>query len=199
MPKPTPETELAAGLASLGMDPAEAAAYATDSTARILALRRAAAPAASEAYQAKAFVAHTTFGPFEASGTLCGNIDFIGPFDGCYPITPDEALAISVMLQQARADVLNNSDPLGDPRIVNRSPTPLLLSGGDEGLRTSGAALGDESAQLSLLRDALKPFAELDDGTETGLCEVVLFESANLRRASIALQLTAALAAEPAA
>lgn len=75
-------------------------------------------PLRPKLYQAKAFRAETTFGRFEASGTLCGHIDFIGPWRGSYPISPDEAQAIIIMLQQARADVLENSDPLHDPRIV---------------------------------------------------------------------------------
>jgi hypothetical protein len=68
-------------------------------------------------YQAKAFRAVTEVGKFEASGTLCGHIDFIGPWRGSYPISPDEAQSIIIMLQQARADVLANSDPLHDPRL----------------------------------------------------------------------------------
>ncbi len=71
----------------------------------------------SRHYQAKAFTADTSFGRFEVSGTLCGHIDFVGPFKGSYPLTPDEALRLIVMLQQARADVLENSDPLHDPRL----------------------------------------------------------------------------------
>ena len=69
-------------------------------------------------YEAKVFVARTSFGEFEASGTLCGHIDFIGPFDGTYPLSPDEALELIVMLQQARADVLNSSEPHHDPRLI---------------------------------------------------------------------------------
>lgn len=99
-------------------------------------------------YQAKRCLAETEAGTFEASRTLCGHIDFIGPFRGTYSLSPDEALALVIMLQKARSDVLENSDPRGDPRLVDRSPTaPLKLSGVTEGLRTSGAALGDESAQ----------------------------------------------------
>lgn len=69
-------------------------------------------------YEAKKFTANTGFGQFVASGTICGSIDFAGPFAGCYPLSPDEALAIIVMLTNARADVLNNSNPQHDPRIV---------------------------------------------------------------------------------
>lgn len=74
----------------------------------------------SRLYEAKAFKANTQFGPFEASGTICGAIDFVGPWKGSYPLSPDEALAVIIMLQNARADVLKNSDPLTDPRIVTR-------------------------------------------------------------------------------
>jgi hypothetical protein len=41
----------------------------------------------------------------------------VTPWRGSYPISPDEAQSIIVMLQQARADVLANSDPLHDPRL----------------------------------------------------------------------------------
>jgi hypothetical protein len=68
-------------------------------------------------YHAKTFTAETEVGQFGASGTLCGHIYFIGPWKGSYPISPDEAQAIIIMLQQARADVLANSDPLHDPRL----------------------------------------------------------------------------------
>jgi hypothetical protein len=71
-------------------------------------------------YDARTFSAATEFGPFHASGTLCGSIDFVGAFKGCYTLTPDEALAVIVMLQQARADVLENSNPNGDPRLFDR-------------------------------------------------------------------------------
>lgn len=37
-------------------------------------------------YEARAFRAETGVGRFEASGTLCGHIDFIGPWRGSYPI-----------------------------------------------------------------------------------------------------------------
>lgn len=73
-------------------------------------------PFAPRLYEAKRFEA----GQFAASGTLCGHIDFVGPWKGSYALSPDEALAVIVMLQQARADVLEHSDPLGDPRIVDR-------------------------------------------------------------------------------
>jgi hypothetical protein len=68
-------------------------------------------------YEAKVFTANTEFGRFTASGTLCGHIDFRGPFQATYPLSCDEALALIVMLKQARSDVLNHSDSLHDPRI----------------------------------------------------------------------------------
>ena len=66
-------------------------------------------------YEAKQFRA----GRFGASGTLCGHIDFIGPWRGCYPISPDEALDLINMLKAARADVLENSRPTSDPRLTS--------------------------------------------------------------------------------
>lgn len=68
-------------------------------------------------YEAKAFTADTVHGRFTASGTLCGHMDFVGPWKGSYVLSPDEALAVIVMLTQARDDVLQNSEPLHDPRI----------------------------------------------------------------------------------
>ena len=69
-------------------------------------------------YAAKAFEAQTEVGRFEASGTLCGHIDFVGPFSGTYVLSPDEVLILIAALQGARDDVLRNSDPIGDPRLV---------------------------------------------------------------------------------
>ena len=69
-------------------------------------------------YAARRFEARTIAGQFAASGTLCGHVDFVGPFKGTYTLSPDEILSIIIMLQQARADVLSNSEPLSDPRIV---------------------------------------------------------------------------------
>ena len=73
-------------------------------------------------YEAKLFKADTDVGQFTASGTLCGHIDFVGPFKGTYPLSPDEVLAVIVILQQAREDVLNNSDPQNDPRLISHGP-----------------------------------------------------------------------------
>ena len=68
-------------------------------------------------YEAKRFNADTALGEFAASGTLCGHVDFIGPFKGTYCLSPDEVLGLITMLQQARIDVLSNSDPVDDPRL----------------------------------------------------------------------------------
>lgn len=71
-------------------------------------------------YVAKRFAA----GMFEASGTLCGHIDLTGTWLGTCVLSPDEALALIAILQQAREDVLQNSDPLNDPRLTeDRSQT----------------------------------------------------------------------------
>lgn len=68
-------------------------------------------------YEAKIFQADTQYGQFKAAGTLCGHIDFVGPWRGSYPLSPDEALEIIVMLKGARQDVLDHSNPLNDPRL----------------------------------------------------------------------------------
>jgi hypothetical protein len=70
-------------------------------------------------YEAKQFSAQTAAGKFLASGTLCGCIDFAGPFNGTYALSPDEVLSLIVALQNAREDVLRNSRPLSDPRLVD--------------------------------------------------------------------------------
>lgn len=69
-------------------------------------------------YQAKPFSAETPAGVFRMSGTLCGCIDFHVPGAGTYPLTPDETWAIAQALLNARQDVLDNSRPLSDPRIM---------------------------------------------------------------------------------
>lgn len=69
-------------------------------------------------YEAKGFSVQTPDGEWQASGTLCGNIDFVVPIrGGTFCLSPDEAQAIVLMLTQARHDVLEHSDPYGDPRI----------------------------------------------------------------------------------
>lgn len=67
-------------------------------------------------YEAKPFSAQTEFGQFRASGTICGCIDFVGPFEGTYVLSPDEVLSLVIALQNARTDVLQNSRPFSDPR-----------------------------------------------------------------------------------
>lgn len=69
-------------------------------------------------YEAKLFQTHTELGDFKAAGTLCGHIDFVGPWKGTYTLSPDEAQAVAVMLQNARADVLEHSRPFSDPRLI---------------------------------------------------------------------------------
>lgn len=62
-------------------------------------------------YTARCFTADTVFGQFKAAGTRCGHIDFATPELGTYPLTPDEALSLIIALQNARANVLENSQP----------------------------------------------------------------------------------------
>jgi len=82
----------------------------------VIPFRRRPAP-----YEAKAFSAATEFGDFQASGTLCGYIDLVVPRSKyTLSLTPDEAHSVIVMLQNARADVLDHSGPLTDPRIITR-------------------------------------------------------------------------------
>lgn len=69
-------------------------------------------------YEAKRFSAQTLSGDFHASGTLCGHVDFVGPFRGTFVLSPNEVLALIIMLKQARDDVLEHSNPNSDPRIV---------------------------------------------------------------------------------
>jgi hypothetical protein len=71
-------------------------------------------------YDAKFFSTNTVDGCFAVAGTLCGCIDFAVPQGKTYSLTPDEALTLINMLRQSRHDVLENSDPYGDPRIVEK-------------------------------------------------------------------------------
>jgi hypothetical protein len=70
-------------------------------------------PFRSPEYVAKVFKS----GPFTASGTLCGCVDFT---DGVrtWCMTVPELDALVAMLEYARADVVKNSRPFTDPRIV---------------------------------------------------------------------------------
>lgn len=72
----------------------------------------------SRLYEAKTFTAQTAAGVFSASGTLCGHIDFVGPFRGTYILSPHEISNLIIILQRAKEDVLINSDPLHDPRLT---------------------------------------------------------------------------------
>lgn len=70
-------------------------------------------------YTAKPFTAATIYGEFKISGTLCGSIDLAIPQSVTLAITPDEALSIIRALTAAREDVLENSRPFDDPRIID--------------------------------------------------------------------------------
>jgi hypothetical protein len=69
-------------------------------------------------YTAKLFSTYTEFGEFKSSGTLCGCVDFATPQAGTFMFTPDEIYSIIIMLKSALEDVLKNSDPLHDPRLM---------------------------------------------------------------------------------
>jgi hypothetical protein len=62
-------------------------------------------------YAAKRFSVETHFG-----------IDFATPASGTYTISPDEAQDLIFALQRARGDVLENSNPAGDPRLYDGAP-----------------------------------------------------------------------------
>jgi hypothetical protein len=70
-------------------------------------------PARAREYVAKVFWS----GPFSMSGTLCGSIDIT---DGhrTHCLTPEEVADLIANLHAVRADVLANSRPFTDPRIV---------------------------------------------------------------------------------
>lgn len=70
-------------------------------------------------YEAKHCHVATIHGEWEASGTLCGHIDFVVPGAGTYVLSPDEIVALIAVLAAARSDVLKNSDPHGDPRLYD--------------------------------------------------------------------------------
>jgi hypothetical protein len=70
-------------------------------------------PARAREYVAKPFES----GPYRMSGTLCGAIDITdGHLTHC--LTPDEIGDLIIVLHAVRADVLTNSRPFTDPRIV---------------------------------------------------------------------------------
>ena len=72
----------------------------------------------SKFYEAKAFRAEIEGGTILVSGTLCGHIDVAMPHGGTYVLSPDEVLSLVLALQGARNDVLRNSRPFDDPRLI---------------------------------------------------------------------------------
>lgn len=75
-------------------------------------------PFSKPLYTAEEFRVETEIGLFRLSGTLCGHIDFVGPWKGTLCLSPEEAFLLGHALLAARKDVLQNSDPLHDPRLV---------------------------------------------------------------------------------
>jgi hypothetical protein len=80
-------------------------------------------PARAREYVAKQFES----GPFVASGTLCGCVDFcdrVGwnnedpALRRTWTLTVPELDGLITILKAARDDVVNNSQPFTDPRIV---------------------------------------------------------------------------------
>jgi hypothetical protein len=69
-------------------------------------------------YTAKPFRAETVYGVFHVSGTLCGHIDVALPQGKTLALSPNEVLALVQALQGAREDVVNNSRPFDDPRLI---------------------------------------------------------------------------------
>lgn len=68
-------------------------------------------------YAAKQFTATVDGKDWLFSGTLCGGVD-MATSAGTFCLTPDEIPCVIAALQSARQDVLENSNPNGDPRIV---------------------------------------------------------------------------------
>ena len=68
-------------------------------------------------YEAELFTTQTALGEFKAAGTLCGHIDFVGPFKGTCTLSVDEVENVIMMLRRAQNDVLRNADPDNDPRL----------------------------------------------------------------------------------
>jgi len=69
---------------------------------------------AAREYKAKAFES----GPFKMSGTLCGCLDFTDGTSGTWCMTIPELDHLIASLRAAREDVVENSRPFTDPRIV---------------------------------------------------------------------------------
>lgn len=70
-------------------------------------------------YDAKLFTVDTVYGEFKIAGTLCGAIDVALPIGKTLTLTPDEAQALIIALTNARDDVLQNSRPFDDPRLIS--------------------------------------------------------------------------------
>ena len=71
-----------------------------------------------EEYNAKLFTVDTIYGEFKIAGTLCGAIDLALPTGNTLALTPDEVAAIISALSAARHDVLENSRPFTDLRLI---------------------------------------------------------------------------------
>ena len=67
-------------------------------------------------YDAKLFTVDTVYGEFKIAGTLCGAIDVALPIRKT--LTPDEAQLLIIALSNSRDDVLRNSRPFDDPRLI---------------------------------------------------------------------------------
>lgn len=91
-------------------------------------------------YTAKRFTAQIGTVTWKFSGTLCGAVD-MATDAGTFCLTPDEITLLIAALQSARDDVLKNSRPNSDPRIVEGAVfqrdrlTDLLPSADCEGVR----------------------------------------------------------------
>ena len=71
-------------------------------------------------YTATSFRCSSIYGEFVASGTLCGNVDFVVPQTGfVLNLSIDEIDHLIEILNMARKDVVENSNPYGDPRILD--------------------------------------------------------------------------------
>lgn len=73
----------------------------------------------SKEYTAKSFEVTTIFGNFKISGTLCGAVDFATPQSGTYTFTVEELDCLIDALSKSRKDVVENSKPFDDPRLID--------------------------------------------------------------------------------
>ena len=71
-----------------------------------------------EEYEAKLFVVDTVYGEFKIAGTLCGAIDIALPIGKTMTLTPNEVRSLIIALTNSRDDVLQNSRPFSDPRLI---------------------------------------------------------------------------------